>query len=256
MEPKILMNKVYHCDNINAIEGMQDDYIKRKCPICETIYLADPKRLKHRRQTTCSRKCSYVFRNNKKRKQVDLICPICKRRFMLSLNRIKKTKYNYNFCSKKCMYLGKSKGLIQRIVNKPYKCKRKTKRPCLICGKWYIYQSKNQKYCSRKCFEKAHSVYMSSENAPSYIDGRSHNKKCWRGNGWDKLRINVYKRDNYTCQRCGVKCISKNASNSNNSKKIIQCHHIEKYHKTKNNNMSNLVTLCLVCHVKRDNENK
>ena len=97
---------------------------------------------------------------------------------------------------------------------------------------------------------------MKGKGNPSYIDGRSSNKRSWRGHDWDELRIKVYKRDNYVCRDCGVKCISKKNSNGSNSKKIIQCHHIEKYKKSKNNDLSNLVTLCLACHAKRDNENK
>ena len=38
-----------------------------------------------------------------------------------------------------------------------------------------------------------------------------------------------------------------------NSGKIVQCHHIENYKVNKNNDKSNLVTLCLTCHMKRHN---
>ena len=36
--------------------------IERECPVCKAVYLADPKRLKWGRATTCSRVCSYVLR--------------------------------------------------------------------------------------------------------------------------------------------------------------------------------------------------
>ncbi len=36
--------------------------VQRCCPICGTSYLAAPYRLKHGRQTTCSRACSYQLR--------------------------------------------------------------------------------------------------------------------------------------------------------------------------------------------------
>ena len=58
---------------------------------------------------------------------------------------------------------------------------------------------------------------------------------------WHELRKLIYKRDNWTCQECGVKC--------HNSKKAkIQCHHMD--YDTKNNNPSNLITLCASCHAK------
>lgn len=36
--------------------------ISRTCPVCGTSYLADLQRLKHGRQSTCSRDCSYKLR--------------------------------------------------------------------------------------------------------------------------------------------------------------------------------------------------
>ena len=64
-------------------------------------------------------------------------------------------------------------------------------------------------------------------------------------------REKVFNRDNYTCQKCGKKCSNKLGPD------YIQCHHKEPWRKTKNNDMTNLITLCLSCHVKEDfNYNK
>ncbi len=49
--------------------------IKIECPVCNDDYFADPKRLKHGRQTTCSRKCSYRLRGKERQKLKMLTCP-------------------------------------------------------------------------------------------------------------------------------------------------------------------------------------
>lgn len=92
---------------------------------------------------------------------------------------------------------------------------------------------------------------MLGEQNPAYLDGRSYQKRCYRGNDWKTLRLGVYKRDDYICQDCGVACIGKKNATKENSEKIIQCHHIENYKKRNNNKKGNLITLCLKCHLKR-----
>ncbi|KKL96524.1 hypothetical protein LCGC14_1843630 [marine sediment metagenome] len=64
-------------------------------------------------------------------------------------------------------------------------------------------------------------------------------------------RVEVYRRDNYKCQDCGVDCIGRRDLDKTNSHRLIQCHHIEDYKNEHNNNLVNLVTLCVVCHAKR-----
>ena len=56
---------------------------------------------------------------------------------------------------------------------------------------------------------------------------------------WNDIRKSVYKRDKYRCQECGKHC---------HNKTKIQCHHID--YDTTNNNLSNLITLCISCHGK------
>lgn len=61
---------------------------------------------------------------------------------------------------------------------------------------------------------------------------------------WREIRKEIYKRDNWTCQECNIKCVGKDGK----SNKKIQCHHID-WNKD-NNNHDNLITLCSVCHGK------
>ncbi len=73
----------------------------------------------------------------------------------------------------------------------------------------------------------------------------SHKKHRYIRNGkiycldWYSLREKIYKRDNWTCQECGIKC--------HNGIKI-QCHHID--YDVNNNDDKNLITLCASCHCK------
>jgi len=68
---------------------------------------------------------------------------------------------------------------------------------------------------------------------------------------WDKIRKNIYLRDKWICQECGCKCEDKA---NPHTKKLIQCHHID--FNEKNNESSNLITLCASCHGKtRFNKN-
>lgn len=60
-------------------------------------------------------------------------------------------------------------------------------------------------------------------------------------------RYKVLERDNYTCQTCGM--------NEEDGKTIV-VHHKDRTgfgKKNKNNNMDNLITLCVQCHLKTHN---
>lgn len=62
---------------------------------------------------------------------------------------------------------------------------------------------------------------------------------------WQEIRKEIYKRDNWTCQECGCKCLDKRRQIKG---KRIQCHHID--YEIKNCNSDNLITLCASCHAK------
>lgn len=211
--------------------GAMADYITRPCPVCGVDYLADPQRLKHGRQTTCSRECSYKYRAMQTSVQsIELTCLDCGKTYY----RKPGEKHGLKFCSLECYFNHRNPDHIP-LDNK-----------CAVCGTGF--RSRHNKYCSRKCFELAHKSNMVGENNPSYIDGRSLNNTYDAGIKWKDIRLAVYKRDNYTCQKCGVKCVSKAASTPETSHRIIQCHHIDPYKQSKNNDLSNLETLCLRCH--------
>lgn len=173
-------------------------------------------------------------------------CPVCGIVFHKKVYKNVQAVY----CSQSCAYKGRSTGVTKRVVKIPYNIDRTPSewryKICEICGENYIANKRTQKYCCRKCFELSHKDRMMGDGNPAYINGSSYNKRCFRGNDWDTIRANVYKRDNYTCQKCGTKCVGKKTTNNNYN--IIQCHHIEKYNGN-NNTELNLITLCLKCHL-------
>lgn len=74
---------------------------------------------------------------------------------------------------------------------------------------------------------------MRGRNHPAYIDGRS----IYRGEDWRWQRRLCLERDNFTCQSCG-------------KEKYIQVHHIFPYEESKDNRLTNLISLCGSCHRK------
>lgn len=68
---------------------------------------------------------------------------------------------------------------------------------------------------------------------------------------WRQARQKVYERDNFVCQDCGCKCLAKQASKLD-PKRRIQAHHIIRRRDGGTDDLSNLVTLCASCHMRRE----
>lgn len=93
--------------------------VQRECPVCGIAYEADPVRLRHGRQTTCSRACSYRFRGAQQEKGIALRCPVCEAEFTRTASHVK-AKHGANYCSAACQYAGRTLGLTPRVVLEPY----------------------------------------------------------------------------------------------------------------------------------------
>jgi len=106
---------------------------------------------------------------------------------------------------------------------------------CIICNKQLNLTAfyEGSKYC-KSCAQK-------DDRGNNYIDGRSLEKY---GTEFSKeLKDRIRNRDNYECQVCKIT----EKEHLINSKKTLVIHHIDgnKY----NNNTSNLVSLCVSCHI-------
>lgn len=97
--------------------------VPRTCPVCAVEYLAHPVRLKHGRQTTCSRECSYALRRPKTAPRTTLHCVICAAVFVRTPDRLAHARH-VRVCSRACHYAARRKGLSRRVVVKPYRSGR------------------------------------------------------------------------------------------------------------------------------------
>ncbi len=93
--------------------------VSRVCPVCECHYEADPVRLRHGRQTTCGRACSYQLRAAGSARPILMSCPVCTKQFVRSPSTVK-SKHQSVYCSRACHYAGRSLGLTRRVVITPY----------------------------------------------------------------------------------------------------------------------------------------
>ena len=93
---------------------MKPSEVSRSCPVCSTLYRADPARLKHGRQTTCSRSCSYEYRRKKLCNSETRPCAVCSTPVSRSPSQIKTRKIF--LCSRECHYRARTLGLVTRNV--------------------------------------------------------------------------------------------------------------------------------------------
>jgi hypothetical protein len=186
--------------------------------------------------------------------KVLLNCSICRKEFYKYVSTGTFPAKNH-YCSNLC----KNKGISQKGYKKSRVDKGvgrgRIEKKCLTCGNIMsvIPSLRGRKsFCKKDCLYEHMSKLMSGENNPAWINGSSYLKDSYRGDDWETIRKKIYKRDNWTCRICGVKCISRRRANENNFYKVIQCHHIIKYKETFDNSDNNLITVCLRCHAKLD----
>jgi len=182
----------------------------------------------------------------KRDKQVSLECPVCGSDFERPRSKVDRAKHA-NVCSRECIYEGRSQGIIGRDVDGGYDVSETVEtRECNHCGgSFKTTLSEDYNHCSRECFLSRHSERMAGDGNPAYNDGSSYESRGNHGPHWDKERLRCYEQDDFTCQRCGDKCISRSEYNGENGAKIIQAHHVDK---GGGNGLENLVTLCARCH--------
>lgn len=162
-------------------------------------------------------------------------CKICANKFMSAKghkDRIPK------FCSRQCA----GKGI--KIEKKPKLCQK--------CGQEFIYKcgNKDQIYCSRKCSSQVLADAIKDQTGKMNVllshlwkDGKTKIPNSLRsGKRYDDWRKAVLKRDNYTCQICGISGVK------------MQADHIKMFaiYPEFRFDIDNGRTLCKSCHKKTD----
>lgn len=207
---------------------------------------------------------------------MQITCDYCKATVHRCASHVKRTANH--FCNYQCFRLW------ERGVNNPNWRGVSQTCKCLHCGKEVLVQANKRKkggiFCSPKCH--AQGKYnpawkrieiacdfcgANMERAPSHIHGTNFcSKPCqneyqshrmrgtgnlnWRhgkearryGSDWRlALKKKIRKRDNYTCQSCFTKQLDD----------AVMQHHVHHIDFDRNNNSpENLITLCVLCHIR------
>lgn len=188
--------------------------------------------------------------------KIKRICGNCRKEF-----RAFPCRSNRKYCSAKCYHeydkkhglnAGKNNPMYGRYgENNPYWKGGEVTRYCIMCGKkMKIPKCRVERgqglFCSYKCRAQWRSENKSGENSHMY--GKyGENHPSWRGGKSfepysiefnKKLKSQIRKRDNYTCQECGF--------TEKQSGRKLDLHHIN-YCKL-DNRPENLILLCRSCH--------
>ncbi len=141
-------------------------------------------------------------------------CLICEKEFYAKPCHLKLGWGKY--CSQKCRAVGQRRG-------------RNIK--CSICGKttWKspraLEHSKSGKhFCSKSCQTLWRNSIYSGKNHPNWRGGEGIYRKILRES--DRVK---------ECAKCGIK-----------DRRILSAHHLDR--SRKNNNLGNLIYLCMNCH--------
>jgi hypothetical protein len=138
-----------------------------------------------------------------------------------------------------------NKGIHQWEGKKHPGQKEKINKICLICKKVFkVLPSRNKrKLCSLKC-QKIQIKSRIKENHPNWKGGikiDNDRRKSFEGVQW---RSDVFQRDNWICQTCGVR-----------GGVVLQAHHKKSWaeYPEFRYDVDNGVTLCISCHKLTDN---
>jgi 5-methylcytosine-specific restriction endonuclease McrA len=144
---------------------------------------------------------------------------------------------NQKTCNNNCrIELNRKKALEKSKLKSKINYKEE-KKNCIFCGKEFIWRSykPTHKFCSKKCSSNYH---------------KEEYKKCQQGIIFGKnnklfnfyrLRFEVFKRDNFTCQYCG--------RNVKDDKIKLHTDHIIPENEGGKTIFSNLVTSCKECNL-------
>lgn len=182
------------------------------------------------------------------------LCILCKKKYGFPSNqkrteywkkyREKHDPYKKYFC-KKCGKSFKAGGSRSKFCDK---CKEKE---CLNCETFFIplHSQYQKKFCCKRCyseFQKGKQIPPNIQNKRGKKPRTYHlnpNKRSKHGGAvYSEWRTAIFKRDEYTCQRCGTVGEKLNADHIKPWAKYPELRY----------KLSNGRTLCILCHKKSD----
>lgn len=217
------------------------------CEHCAKVYQRRKWNLKGKRNF-CSKPCQYAWtkasgvlegENNPNWKpRIALECEHCGKKYERLQCNIRPGR---QFCCQECASAWNS----LNIRGEAHPLHKKRPKQCEICGKEYLVipaRFEEAKVCSKVCAGRWIAKNMVGEKAAHWHGGH----ETYYGPDWYGQRRAARKRDNYTCQRCGV-------TEADLSRSLDVHHKIRfaffgvKGHKEANN-LENLICLCQQCH--------
>lgn len=216
------------------------------CSQCGTTFRKQPHEIQEYENHFCSDKCHAKWRSGLTGKdsprwnggKPSWVCTNCEKKFQKYKSQL--TTPERPFCSEDChsdWYSGrKIESQRKRVTVSCDYCNSEVERRKCRVGR------SDSVYCSRGCANQGHSERVSGDGNPRWVGGYQD----YYGESWPKQRDKARKRDNYTCQRCEV--------DESDLGHELSVHHKIPFrefddHK-KANKLSNLISLCPVCHGK------
>ena len=153
-------------------------------------------------------------------------CPICNKQFRAIKDFYRRKQI---YCSSAC-YTESRRNPI-------------TELKCEYCGKPFFERKGRKKYCSHECYAEHLKILEKGENSHFWKGGKTKQSKIIKTSSEYRVwRLEVFKRDNFTCTKCG-------------SKSNLEAHHLKEQSKYPELRfvLSNGLTLCHDCHKETDN---
>lgn len=220
-------------------KDMKKEY-KYKCAECGKDVFRTKNGITH--NVFCNDICKgrYAGKNYKVKKydnkeKIKKICLNCNKKYSVIPSR-KDSK----FCNQNCRAKYYAKIITERQKNR-------VNVRCDNCKKIFIKKEsdvRNFNFCCTDCMYEYYSKegLFSGENSGTWNGG----KKTYYGENWLSQRRKVRKRDNYTCQKCGI--------TEDEYGQELSVHHIIPFvyfdNYTEANKEDNLVSVCEPCHRK------
>ena len=201
-----------------------------KCSYCQKDIERKSHRAKYNKTGLwyCDKKCRGAYQTSLRTMST---CPICEKEFYAKPYRFDRSEQLA--CSRKCKAILLGGG--GQIVN------------CEQCQKSFYRKNaelKTHNFCCRECMGAWQSQNMIGENSNSWRGGWPE----YYGPSWSSRRRQAYERDNGTCQCCNA--------TADQFGRALDVHHIKPFRLFSDHNdandLSNLVTLCPICHPTAD----
>lgn len=229
--------KTRHCSHACYRTGMAGDNhpkhkakVPRICEYCRADFLAWPFKVRDGGARYCSPRCFHAARKTGiSGPSLEQVCAICEQPFRTWPYRVRAGAIT---CSRACY------DAMTRILPRPIDKSRLQgeTRTCVICAAPFYFSASRAREgqpgrtCSLKCrgaWQKLQPRKSTSRDSAAYRE--------WRAA--------VYRRDNYTCQRCGVRSSRKNR---------LHAHHIKYWadYPELRFEVSNGLLLCGSCHAR------